>query len=101
LGRGANRGFQFQKRGQHFIGVHNETLSIVAVRVNNPDRSPLTVNGRNRAPTPSGFAQIVSDDFPVPYGLCWAVSLIGLSRSGGRIRTAASAFSVSQSNLAG
>ena len=28
-----------------FIGVHNEPLSIVAMRVNNPDRSSLTIHG--------------------------------------------------------
>jgi hypothetical protein len=28
-----NRSFQFQKRGQLFIGTHNETLSIVARRL--------------------------------------------------------------------
>jgi hypothetical protein len=28
--------FEFQKRAQHFIGTHDETLS-VAVRVNNPE----------------------------------------------------------------
>jgi hypothetical protein len=38
------RPFQFQKRGQHFICTHDETLS-VAVRVNNPNRSPLEING--------------------------------------------------------
>src|SRR5262249_79758 len=42
--------FQFQKRSQYFIGAHNETFSVVAVCVNNPDRSPagkemLTGNG--------------------------------------------------------
>jgi hypothetical protein len=33
--------FQFQKRRQHFIGMHNETLSVSAMRICNPDRSPL------------------------------------------------------------
>jgi hypothetical protein len=28
-----NRPFQFQKRGQLFIGTHNETLSVVAMGV--------------------------------------------------------------------
>jgi hypothetical protein len=35
-----NRRFEFQKRSQLFIRSHNETLSVVAVRVCNPDRSP-------------------------------------------------------------
>src|SRR5215470_10859885 len=33
-----SRRFRFQKRGQHFIGTHNETLS-VAMRINDPNRS--------------------------------------------------------------
>jgi hypothetical protein len=48
-----------------FIRVHNETLSIVAVRIGNERRSPATIHGCNTAPTPSGFAEIVSDDFPI------------------------------------
>jgi hypothetical protein len=48
-----------------FIRVHNETLSVVAMRVSNPDRSPLAIHGSNAAPTPTGFAEIVTDDFPV------------------------------------
>jgi hypothetical protein len=34
----ANRRFQFHKRSQLFIGVHNEALTVVAMRVNNPKR---------------------------------------------------------------
>jgi hypothetical protein len=36
-----NRPFQFQKRSPLLIRVHNETLSIVAMRINNPDCSPF------------------------------------------------------------
>jgi hypothetical protein len=32
------RPLQFQKRSQLFIGTHNETASVIAMRVNNPDR---------------------------------------------------------------
>jgi hypothetical protein len=35
-----NRPFQFQKGSQYFIGTHNETLSVAAMRVGNPDCSP-------------------------------------------------------------
>jgi hypothetical protein len=31
-------------RGQLFIRSHDETLSVVAVRVSNPDRSPIGIN---------------------------------------------------------
>jgi hypothetical protein len=37
----ADRSFQFQKRSQFFIRVHNEPLSVAAMRVGNPDDSPL------------------------------------------------------------
>jgi hypothetical protein len=40
-----SRGFEFQKRGQRFIRVHNKAPTVVAVRVNDPDRSPLRING--------------------------------------------------------
>jgi len=40
-----NRRFELHKRGQLFIRTHNETLSIAAMRVNNPDRSALGING--------------------------------------------------------
>jgi hypothetical protein len=31
------------KRGQLFIGLHNETLSVAAMRVGNEDRSPVAL----------------------------------------------------------
>jgi hypothetical protein len=40
----SNCRFQFQKRGQLFIRSCNQTLSIVAMRVSNPDRSPVGIN---------------------------------------------------------
>jgi hypothetical protein len=42
--------------------VRNETLSIVAMRVNNPDRLPVGINRQDTAPIPTGFAEIFSDD---------------------------------------
>jgi hypothetical protein len=39
-----NRRFQFHKRAEYFVGAHDETPSVVAVSVNNPDRSPVGVN---------------------------------------------------------
>src|SRR5205823_12843913 len=38
-----NRRFQFYKSGQLFIRTHTETLSVVAVRVSNQDRSPARI----------------------------------------------------------
>jgi hypothetical protein len=42
--RGSNRRFQFQKRRQPFIRTHNETLSVVAMRVSDEYRSPVGIN---------------------------------------------------------
>jgi hypothetical protein len=39
-----NRRFKFHKRGQFFIGAHNETLPVIAMRVSKPDRSTVAVN---------------------------------------------------------
>jgi len=35
------------------------------MRVSNEDRSPARIHGCDTAPTPTGFAEIVSDHFPV------------------------------------
>jgi hypothetical protein len=59
----ANRKFQFQKRRQLFLGLHDVTLSIAAMRVSNPDRSPVGINRCDAAPTPTCFTEITSDDF--------------------------------------
>jgi hypothetical protein len=40
-----DRGFEFHKSGLLFIGAHNETVPIIAVRVSNPDRSPFGIDG--------------------------------------------------------
>src|SRR5207249_12114882 len=36
--------FEFEKRSQDFIRVHNETLSVAAMRISNEDRSPVGIN---------------------------------------------------------
>ena len=35
----------FQKRSQLLIGMHNETLSVVMMRVSKPDRSSFAIDG--------------------------------------------------------
>ena len=55
---------QFNKRRQFFISTHNEALT-VAMRVSNEDRSSAGIHSCGAAPTPTGSAEIVSDDFPV------------------------------------
>ena len=62
---GANRRLKFEKCRQLFLRAYNETLSVVAVRVNNPDRSPFVIYRRDTTPTPSCLAEIVRDDLPV------------------------------------
>jgi hypothetical protein len=37
--------FKLNKRSQLFIRMHNETLSVAAMRVNNPDGLPLRIDG--------------------------------------------------------
>jgi hypothetical protein len=59
---GTNRRFKFHKSGQLFVRSHNETFSIAAMCVCNPDRLPVGINGCDTAPTPTGFAEIVGDD---------------------------------------
>jgi len=45
----ANRRFEFHKRGQQFIRVHNVTFAFIAMRVCNPDRSPVGINPDKKA----------------------------------------------------
>ena len=40
-----NRRFEFDKRGQLFIRTHNEALTVITMRVSNPDRSPARIHG--------------------------------------------------------
>jgi hypothetical protein len=39
-----NRRFQFHKRGQLLIGMYHETLTIIAMRVHNPDCSLVAIH---------------------------------------------------------
>jgi hypothetical protein len=57
--------FQFEKRSQLFIRVHNETLSVAAMCIGNKDYSPLCGHACDATPTPTGFAEIIGDYFPV------------------------------------
>ena len=43
LAASTSRPFKFNKRSQLFIRTHNETL-FAAMRVRNPDRSPVGIN---------------------------------------------------------
>jgi hypothetical protein len=39
-----NHGFGFHKRRQHLIRTNNETLSVITMRISNPDRSPFAID---------------------------------------------------------
>jgi hypothetical protein len=60
----ANRRCKFERGRQLFVGTHNESPSIAVMRVNNPDRLAALIYRRNTTPTPSGFTEIVGNDFP-------------------------------------
>jgi hypothetical protein len=55
---------KFEKRCQFFVSGDDEPLSVVAVCIRNEDRLSVGINRCDAAPTPTGFAEIVSDDFP-------------------------------------
>ena len=55
---------KLDKRSQFIIGTHNEALPVPAMTVSNKDRSPVRIHAGDAAPTPTGFAKIISDGFP-------------------------------------
>ena len=55
---------KFEKHSQFFVGSDDESLSVVALCISNEDRLSVGINRCDAAPTPTGFAEIVSDDFP-------------------------------------
>jgi hypothetical protein len=57
--------------------MHNEALTVIAVCIGNEDRSSVGINRCDAAPTPAGFAEIVSGDFPVS---CSAAQTVNLYR---------------------
>jgi hypothetical protein len=57
---GGNYSREFKKRGRLIIGTNNETLSVVPMRISNPDRSPFGIFG------PTGISALtVPALFPV------------------------------------
>jgi len=75
--------FKFKKRSQFFIRLHNETLAVVAMSISNEDWLSREFTAET-APTPTGFAEIVSDYFQYftrggPRALISIVGTIGRS----------------------
>lgn len=60
-----NGRFDFQKRGDHFIGMHDETSGIATLCGHNPKLPSLVIRTRYTAAIPTGSSEIVSNYFPV------------------------------------
>jgi hypothetical protein len=57
--------------------MHDETLSVVSVRIGDEDCLSAKIDRCNTAPTPTGFAEIVGDYFPILH----AARILSLLRS--------------------
>jgi hypothetical protein len=68
----ANRRLQFQKCGYLFNRAYNETFPVIAICVSNEECSPAAIDSCELAPTPTGFAEIVSDYLPVSFHGCFS-----------------------------
>ena len=51
--------------------AHNETLAAAAMSVGNKYGLPVAIHSCDTAPTPTGFAETVSDGLPVPFHGCF------------------------------
>ena len=60
-----NRRFEFRETQSAFVRTHNGPLSAPAMCVSHEDRSAFAIHGCDAAPTPSGFAEVVGDGFPI------------------------------------
>ena len=54
---------KLQKCCQQFIRANDKPFPVVATCVNDPDCSPVAINRRDPAQTPTGFAKSVGDSF--------------------------------------
>jgi hypothetical protein len=57
------------QRSSWFVAPNEEKVSIVAMRVCNPDHSPARFNGCDITQAPTAFLEIVGDDFPVLHAM--------------------------------
>jgi hypothetical protein len=67
---GFNCGFEFDKRTELFVGMHNKAPSVVAMRVNNPDRSPSESSADTQPqlqPALLRFSMMISQYFTVAF----------------------------------
>jgi hypothetical protein len=49
--------------------IFKRRLPVAAIGINNPDRSPLGINGCDPAEAPSGLGEPIGDDFPILHHL--------------------------------
>jgi membrane associated rhomboid family serine protease len=64
--------FQFHKRSQLFVATNDKPLPIIAMRVSNPDGSPVGINRGDAAPTETG------SDIILPFG-SWTIALLWIA----------------------
>src|SRR5262245_11510093 len=58
---------QVRESRQQFIRTPNKPARVLALCGGNPKLSPLVIRARDTTAIPSGFAQIVSDDFAISH----------------------------------
>jgi hypothetical protein len=90
---------EFQKSGQLFIRKNNKAFPICAMRVSNEDCSPVGIHGCNAAPTQTGFAEIVGNNFPKLHAMKCASFALHTAMTKSRWRTSKRAISKSGSAL--
>jgi hypothetical protein len=60
----APRRFEFQERSQFSVRVQNQAMTITTMRISTKRLFARLIQSGNAAPTPTGFAEIVSDYHP-------------------------------------
>jgi hypothetical protein len=85
LSRFVKQASRLKKRSQLFIRVHNKALSVVAVRVRNPDRSPLGIHGSTQPQLQPALLRLSAIIPPAPFHaarFCLFCSLHGNAKNG-------------------
>jgi hypothetical protein len=76
----ATHRFEFHKRSQLFVGMHNKAPSVVAMRICNKDYLPVGSDRRDATPTEFGLAKSIGNLLPVLHAQRGAGLLILVSR---------------------
>jgi hypothetical protein len=63
-----------RRKGARLTEFLRNRVVISPMRISNPDRLSVGINRWDTARTPTGFAEIVGDDFPLLHGLCFFCS---------------------------